>query len=261
MIKIDETYVDGKIRWCPLDNRMYGFCYEHGHDVDLVLNEYEDVTHLADLVEEGKLHVAKECMVVVSTCNSVKEATQVLLAWSTCSKSEIEIQKDFIEKYSKYFCDKNGAPLLCWATDCDASRRQIFDALVCHLLTAASNIYPIISTLKLIDMYVGENEETVDFDGKHLAKCTRNSVIAAQFQIGGPVLTRKDITSILSFAKANKHTIDKLVNPADKQNVSLATDFLPTFSTAVKSPQLKSVGFRVASIIPVLKLLGLVMVC
>ena len=41
-------------------------------------------------------------------------------------------------------------------------------------------------------------------------------------------------------------------------NVSLATDFLLTFSTSVKSPQLKSVGFRVHSIIPVLKLLGLV---
>ena len=259
MIKIDETYIDSKIRWCPLDNKMYGFCYEHGRDEDLVLNDYEDVTHLADLVEEGTLHVAKECMVVVSTCNDVKETTQVLLAWSTCSRSEITIQKEFIEKYSKYFCEKNGAPLLCWATDGDAARRQIFDALMCFLLPATSKIYPIISPLKLIDMYVGANEETVDFDGKHLAKRTRNSMIASQVQIGGSVLTRKDISSILALAKTNSHTIEQLVNPVDKQNVSLATDFLVTFSAAVKSPQLESVGLRVAFIVPVLKLLGLVM--
>jgi hypothetical protein len=108
-------------------------------------------------------------------------------------------------------------------------------------------------------MYVGSNEETVDFDGKHLGKRLRNTIISKQFQIGSTVLTRKDIEAILSLTQTNKHGVEQLVNPADKQNVSLATDLLSTFSKAVKMPALASCGFRVCSVIPVLKLLGYVM--
>ena len=39
----------------------------------------------------------------------------------------------------------------------------------------------------------------------------------------------------------------------------MATDFLITFSTAVKMSTLTSVGFRVASVTPILQLLGLIM--
>ena len=259
MLKIDETYVDQKVRWCPLDNRMYGFCYDHGHDEDLTLNSHDDVTRVAELVEDGKLHICKECMVVACSNNALKENTQILLAWPTCSRSETTIQKDFIEKFSAFFKSKTGAPLLCWGTDGDASRRRIFDALMNVFLKVESDIYHIISTLKLMDMYVGENEETVDFDPKHLGKRIRNSCISPQFQIGGVVLTRKDIKSILSLSTTCKHSVDELVNPLDKQNVKLSTDFMVTFSSAVKNASIESVGFRVASLVPALKLLGMVM--
>ena len=117
MLKIDETFVDPKIRWCPLDNQIYGFCYEHGHNVEMTFRSYDDVTNLANLVENSNLHVGKECMVIVTSNNSVIEDTQVVISWPTCSRSEVIIQRNFIKQFSKLFKEKNGAPLLCWATD------------------------------------------------------------------------------------------------------------------------------------------------
>ena len=72
------------------------------------------------------------------------------------------------------FFDKTGAPLLKWGTG-DGARRQIFDSLMCYPLSKNSKIFPIVPSLKLLDMNVGKNEETVDFDSKHLAKRMRNT--------------------------------------------------------------------------------------
>ena len=77
MLKVDETYVDAKVKWCPLDNRVYAFCYDHTRNIDLHLNSYDDITHLAELVEAGTIHICKECMVFVCTSNALKENTQI----------------------------------------------------------------------------------------------------------------------------------------------------------------------------------------
>ena len=42
-LKMDETYVDAKARWCPLDNKVHGFCYLHSRDLNLEFNSYEGV--------------------------------------------------------------------------------------------------------------------------------------------------------------------------------------------------------------------------
>ena len=40
MLKIDETYVEPKVRWNPRDNKLYGLCYEHSSDKDLRFSDY-----------------------------------------------------------------------------------------------------------------------------------------------------------------------------------------------------------------------------
>ena len=104
-----------------MDNHMYGFCYEHGRHHDLEFTSYDSVSKLADLVEAGELHVAKECMVAVVSNNSVNQNTQIALVWPTCSKSETDVQRAFIVGFSKAFFEKTGAPLKlgnrwCWGT-------------------------------------------------------------------------------------------------------------------------------------------------
>ena len=90
MLKIDETYVDQKIRWCPLDNTLYGFCYEHGCNFNRTFDTYSNIKALTDAVHAGTIPIAKECMVIAVGCNNTDTDSQVILSWPACSKSEVD---------------------------------------------------------------------------------------------------------------------------------------------------------------------------
>ena len=113
-----------------------------------------------------------------------------------------------------------------------------------------SPIYDIITKLRLIDTEVGGKEETIDFDAKHLGKRLRNNFIGSNFTIGSKTtIFRKDVLSILKLSPVTpKHSLEQLINPKDKQNVSLATDFLSTFSQVLKSESLLDVSIRVSTV-------------
>ena len=99
-------------------------------------------------------------------------------------------------------------------------------------LQESSLIYPI-SALPLVDRNVGTNQETLDFDIKHLAKRVRNCFISGNFQISDTFLSSKGVRCNLSLSDFNTNGIDQLVNPENKQNVPLATDFLQTLNDAL----------------------------
>ena len=77
-------------------------------------------------------------------------------------------------------------------------------------------------------MKVGENNETTNFDPKHLAKRMRNFLIGNSVKIGEKLVQPSDISKVLSASKSfdSKHKVQRLLDPDDKQNVDLATDFL-----------------------------------
>ena len=178
MLEIDETYTEVKARWNPGDNKLYGICYE-----DLTFTSYDHVEDLSNMLTANILHVQKETMVIACSSNSINSNAQVAAALLTCSKNEIEYQANLIDSISTNFAEKHGAPLLNWSTDGDPARRQVFDSLMSFDLDKESLIYPTISRLRLIDRRVGRNEETVNFDSKHIVKRVR-SPICNNFKIG-----------------------------------------------------------------------------
>ena len=110
----------------------------------------------------------------------------------------------------------------------------------------------------MLDLDVGPGEETVNFDHKHLAKRMRNCFIGRNFKIRDTLIVPTDLKTLLSSVPTTKHSMDALVNPDDKQNVSLATDFLSTFCEATK-PQRNTIiklSFRLASVVDELIALG-----
>ena len=92
MLKIDEHYVDKRARWCPQDNKIYGVCYDHCRDVDLSFDTYEDVVRLRKDVDEGAIHLPKECMVIATASNSGKINTQPVVIWPTCIKMKCKFR-------------------------------------------------------------------------------------------------------------------------------------------------------------------------
>ena len=246
MLEVDETYNDPKVRWNPHDNLLYGLCYEHCRDKDLAFTDYAHVEELADLVKKGVIHAPKETMVIACSSNSPNCKSQVVAALPTCSKNEIEYQANLIDTISSNFKIKHGAPFLNWSTDGDPTRRQIFHSLMSYELDDDSDIYPIISKLRLVDHQVGRNEETVNFDAKHLCKHMRKCIVGGNFRIGdGIVLCRSDLAKILACVpNDSKHSTEQLLNPKDKQNVPLASQLLLLYCKAVEDvDKIKTVSF------------------
>ena len=217
--------------WNASDDGLYGLCYEHTvtADLDLKFCDIDGILDIADKVQHDEVHIGKEAMTfgVTNNCKK-KQNSHIVLAWPSCSHSDTEIQGKLIYDVSNKFKEKNGAPFLNWSTDGDATRRIIFDSFMNETLSPTSPIYEHLSTLKLLNLGVGPNEETVNFVQKHLCKRMRNSMISGNCKVGGIYLTRDDMTTLLSTIPTENHSVDALINPADKQNVPLATDFLAT---------------------------------
>ena len=83
-----------------------------------------------------------------------------------------------------------------------------------------------------MDIKVGPNEETVNYDAKHLS---RGTLIGENLNMGeGRTLMKSNLVKILEHAPNNSpYSIQSLVNPKDKQSVPLATQLLLLFSEAV----------------------------
>ena len=250
MLKVDETYAESKVRWNPRDNKLYGLCYEHARSKDLEFKSYEHVEKLSKLVKENILHTPKESMVIVVSSNSPGCKVQVVAALPTCSKSETEYQVDLINEISAGFRKKFGVPLLNWSTDGDSVRRKIFDFLMSYDLKEDSPIYEIMSKLKLVDLKVGRNEETTNFDAKHLAKRFRTFIVGGNFKVGNTIVSKTDVKKILETVPNDTNVSnDSLLNPRDKQNVPLAVQLLRHFSKAVEDvDKLKAINFKIEGI-------------
>ena len=204
-------------------------------------------------MKSDELHIPKDCMTMIQSNNGIEGKVKALVEWPTCNKNEIDIQKMLIRKLSDSFAEKNGAPYLCWASDGDPTRTQIFDSLVRTKLPSTSAIYAIISKLRLIDMKVGEREETVDYDAKHLAKRFRNYLIGNNIMIGNSRLYPGDIKNILEASPYTpRNCVNELMSPKDKQNVSLATEFLIMFRDAVLYGDFELANFRIKNLLPAL---------
>ena len=136
------------------------------------------------MVKSGTLHVPKETMAIACSNNCLNSKAQFVAALPKCSRDEVEYQANLIDNISSNFAQINGAPFINWSTDGDPSRRQIFNSLGSYNLPNTSPIYPMISKMRLIDTLVGRNEETTNYDPKHLAKRIRKCLIGDNFHIG-----------------------------------------------------------------------------
>lgn len=65
---------------------------------------------------------------------------------------------------------KLGVKPLNFCTDGDSTRRQALNSITQHEILISSALGKEVHQLQLIDRKVGKNDETVNFDAKHLVK-------------------------------------------------------------------------------------------
>ena len=75
---------------------MYGFCYEHGRDLDISFTSFE---HVELLVQDGKLCIPMENTIACSN-NSVKANAQVVAALLILAqRMKLNISSNYFRKF------------------------------------------------------------------------------------------------------------------------------------------------------------------
>ena len=260
MLKIDETYVDNTISWNPRTNDIVGFCYEHTKEIDTKFDDVGKLERLCHLLDEGAIHQCGDSMAFCIASNNKVPCSQFCLLWPTCSKKATPAFVQMVAELSEAFHESTGKGFLCWASDGDGGRRITYNALMSYTLSSdhIPELYEKVKNMTLFDLNVGKYGESVDFDAKHLAKRMRTTIISDHWTIKTTVLTKSDIRKLLShLTDVNQHSVSKLLDVDDKQNVPLASDLLLSFSDAVKNIEKHSpavfLGFRMSSLKDVLK--------
>lgn len=184
---------------------------------------------------------------------------QVILMWPTCSKDDFEGMCTMFTDISACIKEKINANPLNFNTDGDSTRRQAMHAITQNVLESDSELGKIIYALPLVDKYVGDNMETVNYDAKHLVKRCWTSLISGKLTVGGIQLSKKDMEAVLEDAEIRTHNVESLIYPRDKQNVPSATDCLLSFIEVINDQEKSSkLPFKLTMIQDTLELVAAV---
>ena len=255
----DETYINDRLRYNCKTNEIVGICYEHHDQVNLQFNSLQDAQDLKDKLEKKIVHCPKECM--VTGCSSLVKNIpfQVVLMWPTCSKDDFDRSCEMFVTISQCMKETLGMPAMNFNSDGDPTRRQAFNAITKHDLDMDSDLGKIIEKLHLVDRKVGKNNETVNFDAKHVAKRCWTGLISEKMEVNKVVVNKHDLSKFLENSDTRTHNINTLVHPTDKQNVPCATDMLLSFICIVNDEdKQKRIPFKFTPVLVELKMVGAV---
>jgi hypothetical protein len=121
-----------------------------------------------------------------------------------------------------------GSRLISLASDGESRRGAALAQLTQkHPLLPSSNIFPLLGTLKLFNTLVGEDDITSDKDYKHVFKRLRNLLLRDKgSMVNGTHITPSVLRWHLQADSIPAHKINYLLNPADKQDVTLVLTLL-----------------------------------
>ena len=196
-IKSDETYINPRLRYNSKSNEIVGVCYEHHKSINLNFNSLQDAHDLQKQLAEDKVHIPKECLVTGISSVVKNIPFQVILMWPTCSKDDFDGMSQMYMDISDSIKEKIHANPLNFNTDGDSTRRQSMHAITQNDLNLDSDLGKVISSLPLIDRKVGKNDETVNYDAKHLVKRCWTALVSGKLEIGGVILMKKDVEILL----------------------------------------------------------------
>lgn len=173
-LQIDELSLEQRGRYDVKTNSIMGTCREHNHLFNLQVETLENVEALAAAVKDGRCHLGKEAMVVAAAQFSPTHYNLVpLLVSPTCKTKTGEESVIWLRQILRWWKETTAAELWSIASDGDAARRRAF-----HLLFMKSKVdanHPLwddLGSLKLFNLYTGDADITMDFDPKHIIKCT-----------------------------------------------------------------------------------------
>ncbi|KAF8056026.1 hypothetical protein FPV67DRAFT_686987 [Lyophyllum atratum] len=234
ILMLDELATEKRLRWDHLTNRFLGLCREHAKNVSLEFNTEDDLEEVFQTLADGDVHYAAEATIgalgLLSKDTRLYAARPILIS-GDCKRETGQEHATLIRTILEAVDSKKSSThlrVVSVASDGETRRGTAFVHLTFkQKLPTTSNIYPLLSPLRFMDFYVGDDDLTCDKDWKHVFKRFRNLLLRDRgVVINGMRITPSIIRAHLQSSGLTSVHINSVFNPEDKQDVKLAFDML-----------------------------------
>jgi hypothetical protein len=238
-IAIDETALVPCAMYIRDENTIGGICpcSALAREVNLTFNEYADAERIRDGLRppEGQpcLHFATQATVAAVTVHDPKSSHPLpFLVSGGCGKKSAE---DSAGLFQQLYCVWESSGMvrrLGWfwsiATDGDSSRRRGgYATLLSHPLDPTGELWKVLHRLQGLNLFVGPQAVTLDFDWKHIIKRMSTCIRGKEgMSIRGRVITPGLLAKYLKRCGYNSDKVHALLQPDDAQNVICAIQLI-----------------------------------
>ncbi|KAH9937097.1 uncharacterized protein B0H18DRAFT_925397 [Fomitopsis serialis] len=241
----DEISQEEVACYFPHADSVGGLCREHCGRVDLRLRSFQSAVNIAEDLDKGKVHFGKEVSVlaVASFGEDLRGAFPVAVS-PTCKSETPEEGAEILRTVFAAWKDDPDlteylGPLWTFASDGDAGRRaMVYSMLMAKKIDLSHPLYKIVGHLPGLNLNVGDDDITADFDWKHEIKRlgrlmrTQDGIV-----IGDTIVNCHTMTRHLSrIPQLSAVAVDRLMNPSDSQDVPRAIDLLRAISSLSALP-------------------------
>ncbi|VDC01702.1 unnamed protein product [Peniophora sp. CBMAI 1063] len=228
----DEISIEGRADYMHHLDAVGGIAREDADKIDLRLSSFESAEAIARALENGTVHFGKEASVIAaaSFAPHVRNATPLIV--SPTNKTETPEGSETILRTVlaawKKTAEEIVGPIWCFSSDGDAGRRRmVHNMFMCTPISSTHPLWKHLGHLPGLNLYVGEDDVTGDFDWKHLLKrCARLLRSFLGFAIDTTVIKHETLRYHLGRLGLSTLTVDRLLKPEDGQDVPRAMELL-----------------------------------
>ncbi|EMD37804.1 hypothetical protein CERSUDRAFT_49803 [Gelatoporia subvermispora B] len=173
----DEVSQEEVSCYFPHADAVGGLCRERAHKVDQHLTTFKSAEAIATSLADGTVHYGKESSVIaVGSFGSRLRGAFPIVSSPTC-KSETpqrsaELLAQVLDCWHDHYAHEVG-PIWSFALDGDAGRRaMVYQLFMKHEVGEGHFLHKYLGRMPGLNLCMGDNDITADFDWKHLVKRT-----------------------------------------------------------------------------------------
>ncbi|KAJ7700182.1 hypothetical protein B0H16DRAFT_1441414 [Mycena metata] len=237
VIMLDKIAVERRARWDDKTNMILGACREHASKVPLEFVNMDDAIQFFEAVTNDEVHLATEATVVALGAlsrNPRDYNPQPICISGTCKHETGPEQAEFLQTLHTAAQNRLAHGNITYrdvsvASDGEAKRgvALVREYMKYDLKKSSVGIYPLLKPLEFMNLRVGPDDITPDKDFRHVMKTVCGLLMRkAGIKLLGFWITPAIVKQHLRAVGNSKERVDGLLNPNDKQDVSLGYQLL-----------------------------------
>ncbi|KAI0027090.1 hypothetical protein K488DRAFT_91354 [Vararia minispora EC-137] len=175
-VGVDEIVTEAHLRWNEATNRVLGICRKHIGGWVQSIDLYEDIEVLVEEMRRKVIHHAVEatvCAVILLSPDTQLGSAWPIAVSGTCKAEKVPEHRRLLQTVLDGIAAAKalqGICIICYASDgASMHHKALRDMTAKHQLSRESNIFLHLGHLPLLDLWVSDNDLTVDKDYKHVA--------------------------------------------------------------------------------------------